>query len=74
MDELLIFGVFLAGAGSGALLKYMQDQRLLSLYGDLVRQLSTALKQQVDAAEKDAAEQARLTRQRADKLREKAAS
>lgn len=47
MNERLIeLAVFLAGAGSGALLKYLQDRRLLRWYGDLVRNLSRALQQQ----------------------------
>ena len=53
MNEGLIeIGVFLLGASSGALLKYTQDRRLLRYYGDLVRNLSRALQQQVDAVSK----------------------
>jgi hypothetical protein len=53
MEEGLIeVGVFLLGAGSGALLKYMQDRRRLGYYGELVRQLSRALQQQVDTVSK----------------------
>ena len=49
MDQTLIdLAVFLAGAASGAALSYMKDRRLLHLYGDLVRQLSAALQEQVE--------------------------
>jgi hypothetical protein len=47
MDETLITaGIFLLGAGSGAALSYLKDRRMLRLYGDLVRQLSAALRRQ----------------------------
>lgn len=48
MEEVLIeLAVFLAGAASGALLKYLQDRKLLRVYGELVRQLTGSLRQQV---------------------------
>jgi hypothetical protein len=48
MDRTLIdLGVFLVGATCGAALSYLKDRRLLHLYGDLVRQLSDALQEQV---------------------------
>ena len=53
MNEGLIeVGIFLLGAGSGALLKYLQDRRLLRYYGELVDSLSRALQQQVDGVPK----------------------
>ena len=49
MDQTLIdLAVFLAGAASGAALSYLKDRRLLHLYGDLVRQLSSALQEQME--------------------------
>jgi hypothetical protein len=51
MEEILIeLAVFLAGAASGALLKYLQDRRLLHVYGELVRQLSRSLQEQAATA------------------------
>jgi hypothetical protein len=62
MNERLIeVGVFFLGAGSGALLKYLQDRRLLHYYGELVGQLSRALQQHVDGiTEARPAERAKL--------------
>ena len=47
-DGLMEVGIFLAGAASGALLKYLQDRRLLRYYGELVSNLSHALQQQAE--------------------------
>ncbi len=76
MDETLIeLGVFLAGAGSGALLKYAQDRRLLHLYSEIIRQLSGALHQRgtEEQPEVDKARSA-LLREQVEKLRDKSAS
>jgi hypothetical protein len=49
MDQTLIdLAVFLAGAASGAALSYLKDRQLLHSYGELVRQLSAALQEQVE--------------------------
>ena len=41
MEEVLIMtGLFIAGAGTGALLTYSRDRGLLALYGHLVQDLS----------------------------------
>ena len=49
MDQTLIdLAVFLAGAVSGAALCYWIDRQLLRLYGDLARQLSSALQEQAE--------------------------
>ena len=47
-------GVFLVGAACGAALSYLKDRRLLHLYGDLVRELSGALQEQVEHLPGDA--------------------
>jgi hypothetical protein len=49
---LIDLGIFLAGAGAGALLRYLADRRLLQSYKVLVKQLSVALQEQVAAAPK----------------------
>lgn len=72
MDLSLIeMTIFLIGAGCGAALNYLKDRQLLHFYGDLVRQLSVALKQQVEygpGAEAEAL--ARLLREQAEQVRE----
>jgi hypothetical protein len=41
MEEMLLMtGMFVAGAGAGALLSYARDRNLLDLYGHLVDDLS----------------------------------
>ena len=76
MDETLIeLGVFLVGAGSGAALSYLKDRRLLHFYGDLVRQLSGALREQVEhAPAAEAKAHARLLREQAVEVQETGAS
>jgi hypothetical protein len=75
MDQTLIdLGVFLVGAASGAALSYLKDRRLLHLYGDLVRQLSGALQQQVELPPAEAEAQARWLHQQAESVRETSAS
>jgi len=70
MDQTLIdLGVFLAGAASGAALSYLKDRRLLHLYGDLVRQLSGALQEQVEHMSGDAEAQTRWLREQAETVR-----
>jgi hypothetical protein len=44
----MAIGIFLLGAAGGALLKYLQDRRLLRYYGELVSNLSHAVQQQVE--------------------------
>lgn len=39
-EALLMTGLFMAGAGAGALLTYTRDRSLLYLYGHLVKDLS----------------------------------
>jgi hypothetical protein len=48
-DSFLAVAVFLAGAISGALLKYLQDRRLLRLYAQLVEDLTRTQQPQVEA-------------------------
>jgi hypothetical protein len=61
MDEALIAaGIFMLGAGSGAALSYLNDRRMLRLYGSLVRQLSTALRQQLHPVRTAAAKESVL--------------
>jgi hypothetical protein len=61
MDQTLIdLGIFLVGAASGAALSYLKDRRLLHLYGDLVRELSGVLQEQVEHMSGDAEARARL--------------
>jgi hypothetical protein len=75
MDQTLIaLGVFLAGAASGAALSYLKDRRLLYLYGDLVRQLSDALQEQVEHAPAEAEVQTRWLHEPPETVREKSAS
>ncbi len=75
MDQTLIdLGVFLVGAASGAALSYLKDRRLLHLYGDLVRQLSAALQEQVEHMPADAEAQARWLRKLPESVRETSAS
>ena len=75
MDQTLIdLGVFLVGAASGAALSYLKDRRLLHLYGDLVRQLSVALQEQVEHMPADAEAPARWLRQQPESVRETSAS
>jgi hypothetical protein len=75
MDQTLIdLAVFLAGAASGAALSYLKDRRLLHSYGDLVRQLSGALQQQVEPMPGDAEAQARWLRQQPETVLGKSAS
>ncbi|MFI5086814.1 MAG: hypothetical protein ACHP7I_00315 [Terriglobales bacterium] len=70
MDQTLIdLGVFLAGAASGAALSYLKDRRLLHLYGDLVRQLSGALQEQVKHMSGDAEAQTRWLRRQPGTIR-----
>jgi hypothetical protein len=70
MDQtLIVLAVFLAGAASGAALSYLKDRRLLFLYGELVRQLSSALQQQVDQLPAEAEAQARWLHQQAETVR-----
>jgi hypothetical protein len=70
MDQTLIdLGIFLVGAASGAALSYLKDRRLLHLYGDLVRELSGALQEQVEYMSGDAEAQARWLRQPAEPIR-----
>jgi hypothetical protein len=70
MDQTLIdLGVFLAGAASGAALSYLKDRRLLHLYGDLVRQLSGALQEQVKHMSGEAEAQPRWLREQAETVR-----
>jgi hypothetical protein len=75
MDETLIgLGVFLVGAAGGAALTYLKDRQLLRMYADLVRQLSSALQQQVDHVAIEARAQALLLREQAKRIREQSAS
>jgi hypothetical protein len=75
MDQTLIaLGVFLAGAASGAALSYLKDRRLLYMYGDLVRQLSSALQEQVDHMPAEAEAQTRWLREQPETVRENSAS
>ena len=75
MDQTLIYlAVFLAGAASGAALSYLKDRRLLQLYGDLVRQLSDALQQQVEHMPNEAEAQSRWLREPAETVRETSVS
>ena len=70
MDQtLIVLGVFLAGAASGAALIYLKDRRLLHLYGHLVRELSGALQEQVEHMPGDAEAQARWLRQQPESIR-----
>lgn len=41
-------GLVLLGAGGGALWRYLRDQRLLHIYGELVGQLTKSLKTEVE--------------------------
>ena len=44
MEEILVMtGLFVAGAGAGALVTYFRDRNLLRLYGDLVQDLSSMI-------------------------------
>jgi hypothetical protein len=71
MDQTLIdLGVFFLGAASGAALSYLKDRRLLHLYGDLVRELSGALQEQVEHMPAEAEAQARGLRQQPESVRE----
>lgn len=75
MDQTLIdLAVFLVGAASGAALSYLKDRRLLHLYGDLVRQLSDALQQQVEHLPAEAEAQSRWLREPAETIRQTSAS
>ena len=75
MDQTLIdLAVFLVGAASGAALSYLKDRRLLHLYGDLVRQLSGALQQQVEHLPAEAEAQSRWLREPAETIRQTSAS
>lgn len=75
MDQTLIaLGVFLAGAASGAALSYLKDRRLLYLYGDLVRQLSDALAEQVEHITDEAEAPTRWLREQSETAREKSVS
>ena len=70
MDQTLIdLGIFLVGAASGAALSYLKDRRLLHLYGDLVRELSGALQEQVEHMSGDAEAQARWLRRQPESIR-----
>ena len=75
MDQTLIdLGIFFLGAASGAALSYLKDRRLLHLYGDLVRELSGALQEQVEHIPADADAQARGLRKQPESVRETGAS
>ena len=70
MDQTLIdLGIFLVGAASGAALSYLKDRRLLHLYGDLVRELSGALQEQVEHMSGDAEAQTRWLREQSETVR-----
>jgi hypothetical protein len=44
MEEVVLMtGLFVAGAGAGALLSYARDRNLLRLYGHLVHDLSSMI-------------------------------
>ncbi len=49
-ETLIDLGIFLVGAGGGAVLRYLADRRLLRAYKVLVKQLSAALQEQVAAS------------------------
>ena len=69
-DSLMAVAVFLAGAISGALLKYLQDRHLLQLYGELVEQLSRGLRQPIQILRRgDPEVEARLLAELAGKAR-----
>jgi hypothetical protein len=70
MDQTWInLGVFLAGAASGAALSHLKDRRLLQLYGDLVRQLSGALQEQMEHVPGEAEARTRWLREPARTIR-----
>jgi hypothetical protein len=75
MDQTLIdLGIFFAGAACGAALSYLKDRRLLHMYGDLVRQLSSALQEEVKHMSAEAQAQARWVRPPAESVRPTSAS
>jgi len=75
MDQTLInLGIFFLGAASGAALSYLKDRRLLQLYGDLVRQLSEALQEQVEHMPDKAGALPQWVSEPAERVRETSAS
>ena len=60
-EALAMTAMFLVGAGTGALISYGHDRRLLSLYGDLVEDLSRMIPHHLPDAAPPPAAAARVT-------------
>ena len=61
-EIMLITGLFVVGVGTGAVLRYARDRKLLCLYGHLVEDLSRMIpRRNPDSPETPAAQIANMT-------------
>ena len=60
-DALWMTGMFVVGAGAGALLSYARDRKLLQLYGHLIEDLSCMIPRRQSDPPEGPAQAARIT-------------